>query len=163
MLLTPIEVINLLHLKPLNIQGGMASLTYVSKTVQEGKPASTAIYYLLTKDSFSHMHRLPTDEVFHFYLGHPVELLELFPDGSHRITRLGADISKGETPQHVVPAGVWQGARLVSGGELALLGKTIAPGYVDADYEHGDGPLLAHQYPQVKDLIHKLTGEVSAF
>lgn len=163
MLLTPIEVINLLHLKPLTSQGGMAKLTYVSKAVVGGKPASTAIYYLLTKDSFSHMHRLPTDEVFHFYFGDPVELLELLPDGTHRITRIGSDISKGEIPQHVVPAGVWQGARLLPGGNLALLGKTISPAYVDTDYEHGDGPLLAHQYPQVKELIHKLTGEVNAF
>lgn len=163
MLLTAIEVVNLLDLKPLYVQGGMARLTYVSKTMNAGKPSSTAIYYFLTKDSFSHLHRLPTDEVFHFYLGDTVELLELFPDGTHRITRLGANITAGEKPQHVVPAGVWQGARLVSGGDLALLGKTIAPGFVDSDYEHGDAALLSGQYPKVRDLIKKLTGEAVPF
>lgn len=163
MLLTAIEVVRLLDLKPLQTQGGMAKLTYAGKAMEGGKATSTAIYYLLSKDAFSHMHRLPTDEVFHFYLGSKVELLELFPDGRHRITILGTDISAGEKPQHVVPAGVWQGARLVAGGDFALLGKTISPGFIDSDYEQGNGTLLANQYPKVRDLINKLTGEAVPF
>lgn len=163
MLLTAIEVVRLLDLKPLQTQGGMAKLTYAGKAMEGGKANSTAIYYLLTKDAFSHLHRLPTDEVFHFYLGDKVEILELFPDGRHRITILGTDISAGEKPQHVVPAGVWQGARLVAGGNFALLGKTIAPGFIDSDYEQGNGTLLSNQYPKVRDMINKLTGEAVPF
>ena len=163
MLLTAIEVVRLLDLKPLQTQGGMAKLTYAGKAMEGGKATSTAIYYLLNKDAFSHLHRLPTDEVFHFYLGNKVELLELFPDGRHRITILGTDISAGEKPQHVVPAGVWQGARLVSGGEFALLGKTISPGFIDSDYEQGERTLIENQYPKVRDLINKLTGEAVPF
>ncbi|MGB4589852.1 MAG: cupin domain-containing protein [Clostridiaceae bacterium] len=163
MLLTTIEVIRLLDLKPLLTQGGMAKLTYAGKSLEGGKAASTAIYYLLSKDAFSHLHRLPTDEVFHFYLGDKVELLELFPDGRHRVTILGTDISSGEKLQHVVPAGVWQGAHVVAGGNFALLGKTIAPGFIDSDYEQGNGTLLSNQYPKVRDLINKLTGEAIPF
>src|SRR5581483_11176343 len=99
--------------------------------------AATAIYYLLTPDTVSAMHRLATDEIFHFYLGDPVEMLQLRPDGSHRVAILGPDLDAGQRPQIVVPRGVWQGARLVPGGRFALLGTTVAPGFDYADYETG--------------------------
>ncbi len=83
------------------------------------------------------MHRLPTEEVFHLYLGGPVRMLQLFPDGSGREVVIGADILAGQQPQLVVPPGVWQGSRLEPGVEFALLGATMAPGFDYADYEAG--------------------------
>ena len=118
---------------------------------------ATAIYYLLTPETFSAMHRLQSDEIFHFYLGDPVEMLQLWPDGSGRLVILGSDILRGVQPQVVVPRGVWQGARLRNGGRFALLGTTVSPGFEFADYESGQRDELVESYPQFREWIIALT------
>jgi predicted cupin superfamily sugar epimerase len=120
---------------------------------------STAIYYLVTPDTFSAMHRLSSDEVYHFYLGGAVEMLQIHPDASFKVHRLGPDILNGMEPQIVVPKGVWQGVRLLPGGEFALLGTTVAPGFDPADYEHGHREELTALCPEARDLIRVLTHE----
>ena len=127
------------------------------------KPRSTAIIYLLSPgpDTFSAMHKLPTDEIYHFYLGDPVELLLLKQDGSSEIITLGHDVLNGQYVQFVVPAGVWQGSRLIRGGRFALLGATMAPGYIDEDYIPGDREALIEQYPARAELIALLTRETN--
>ena len=123
------------------------------------KPRATAILYLLSDDpdSFSALHGLPTDEIYHFYLGDPVDLLLLKPGGASEVVTLGQDILNGQRVQFVVPAGVWQGARLAPGGEFALLGTTMAPGFIDEDYIPGDRASLLGQYPDRTELIKLLT------
>lgn len=74
------------------------------------RAAGTAIYCLLEPGTFSEMHRLASDEIFHFYLGDPVQMLQLWPDGSTRIVVLGPDLAAGMQVQHLVPQGVWQGS-----------------------------------------------------
>ncbi len=119
-------------------------------------PLATAIYYLLTPDESSALHRLPTDEIFHFYLGDPVEMLQLRPDGSAGIIVLGPDLEAGMRPQVVVPGGTWQGSRLRAGGRWALLGTTMAPGFAPQDYEPGDPDVLAGTYPEQQERIRAL-------
>ncbi len=123
------------------------------------RAAGTAIYYLLEPSNFSEMHRLASDEVFHFYLGDPVEMLQLHPDGSSRVVLLGSDLSAGMLPQLVVPKNVWQGSRLVPGGKVALLGCTVSPGFDYADYETGKCAELSSQYPDEATRIALLTRE----
>jgi predicted cupin superfamily sugar epimerase len=119
--------------------------------------ASTAIYFLLTADTFSEMHCLPTDEVFHFYLGDTVQMLQLHPDGRGELIRLGSNLAGGERPQVLAPGGTWQGSRLVPGGNWALLGTTVAPGFEFADYTSGRRDQLTAQYPNFASLIEALT------
>ncbi len=119
----------------------------------------TAIYYLLTAGIFSAIHRVKTDEIWHFYCGDPVEILQLLPDGSGLIVPLGSDIERGMQPQAVVPRGAWQGARLVDGGEYALLGTTVAPGFEFTDFELGCRDELMYTYAQFKNEIAALTRE----
>jgi hypothetical protein len=169
MSLTPEKIIEILGLEPLPIEGGLFRQTYISsENIKKehlpdryvaDKPFGTAIYYLLTSDpnSFSALHKLPTDEIWHFYLGDPVELFELHQDGSSRRLVLGQDILDGQMVQHVVPAGVWQGSRVIDGGEFALLGNTMAPGYTHEDYVGGERKTLMEMYPEEKDLIKELT------
>jgi uncharacterized protein len=163
------KIIAALRLIPHPIEGGFFRETYRSSgtIAGEGLPSGysrhanrsfgTAIYYLLTTDTFSEVHRLPTEEVFHLYLGGPVRMLQLFGDGSGREIVLGKNILAGEEPQVVVPGGVWQGSRLEPGVEFALLGATMAPGFDYADYEQGRREPLVLQYPQHAERIAQLT------
>ena len=121
------------------------------------RAAGTAIYYLLEPGTFSELHRLMSDEIFHFYLGDPVEMLQLWPDGSSRTVVLGTDLAGGQSLQAVVPREVWQGSHLVEGGRFALLGCTVAPGFEFEDYESGSRESLVRQYPRQQGLIAKLT------
>jgi predicted cupin superfamily sugar epimerase len=118
---------------------------------------STAIYYLLTPDTFSRMHRLRSDEVFHFYLGDPVEFLLLSPDKKGSTAIVGPDVMAGQRLLLVVRRGTWQGARLLKGGKFALLGTTMAPGFEYDDYEPGKRADLAKAYPGFATAIRELT------
>ena len=166
-MITVEQVKSLLNLRPHPAEGGYFAETYRSAEslqadalparYEASRSLGTAIYYLLTPDTCSAMHRLASDEVFHFYLGDPVEMLHLLPDGSGRVVTLGPDLLGGMRPQVIVPRGVWQGSRLVPGGRLALLGATMAPGFDFADYEHARRADLLGSHPAFRDLILSLT------
>lgn len=163
----PDELIRLLSLVPLPGEGGWYRETYRSRVriPANGLPAayagprdaSTAIHYLLTSDTFSALHRLRGDEIFHFYLGDPVEMLHLRPDGTGATLTLGPRPHEGMHPQVVVPGGVWQGARIAPGGRYALLGCTVAPGFEFEDFELGNRDALLRQYPAYAERIRSLT------
>ena len=168
-MLTAEEIIEHLALEPLPIEGGLYRQSYVaSEEIAAGalparygraKSLCTAIYYLLTDrpESFSALHRLPTDEVYHFYLGDPVEMLLLLPERRSKWIVLGQDLLAGQHVQVVVPAGVWQGSRLAEGGHFALMGTTMAPGFDQQDYKGGEREQLCAQYPERADRIRRLT------
>lgn len=156
------QVIQSLGLVPHPEEGGFFRETYRSSIRYEpGSPFdglrswSTAIYYLLTPETFSALHRLPGDELFHFYLGDPVEMLMLLPGGDSQVVVLGTDL-ESMSLQHLVPGNTWQGSRLVSGGAWALLGTTMAPGFDYADYEQPDARDLLDAYPARRSLIEAL-------
>ncbi len=163
------ELIAALHLQPHPMEGGFFRETYRSPEAfpatalpdRYGGPRShnTAIYYFLTPTTFSALHRLRTDEVFHFYLGDPVRMLQLWPDGTSRTLLLGTDLLAGQQPQVVVPRGVWQGSFLAENGAVALMGTTMAPGFDFTDYEAGDRERLSVEYPDFVAFIHRLTRE----
>jgi uncharacterized protein len=159
--MTAAEIKELLRLEPHPMEGGYFRQTYVSaetvKLDRGVRAAGTAIYYLLEAGTFSEMHELQSDEVFHFYLGDPVEMLQLYPDGRSAVFTLGPDLEKGQNVQLVVPAGVWQGTRLVEGGKVALLGCTVSPGFDYADYRGGSYAELAEKWPAEKERIRALT------
>jgi len=166
-MITADTVKSLLNLKPHPEEGGYFRETYRSphtlskhilpEAYEDERSLSTAIYYLLTPDTFSALHRLPTDELFHFYLGDPVEMIQLLPDGTGKTITMGQDITNGMQLQVVVRKGVWQGSRLCAGGQFALLGTTMSPGFESSDYESGQRERLIADYPQFENLIKVLT------
>jgi len=168
-MITAMELLEILELKPLPLEGGyyretyrsslVLPASYLSGTYPGCRSAGTAIYYLLTPETFSALHRLRGDEVFHFYLGDPVEMLQLPPDGTGQLLTLGTDLRSGQLPQALAPAGVWQGSRLRPGGQFALLGTTMAPGFDFADFEAGQREVLQRLYPAFADWIERLTRE----
>ncbi len=159
-------IIRELGLRP-HPEGGFYRETYRSgeKIAAAALPArygkerdlSTAIYYLLTPGSFSSLHRLQSDELFHFHLGDPVTMLQLHYDGRGETITLGQEILAGQQLQVVVPRGVWQGMFLNDGGRFALLSTTVSPGFDFADFEVGTREGLARQYPSSAALIERLT------
>jgi len=167
--MTAKEVIELLDLQLHPVEGGFFRETYRSSDVLPqsvlprnpgARSVSTAIYYLLTPETVSALHRLPTDEVFHFYLGDPVEMLQLWPDGQSKTLTIGTDIRAGHLLQTVVPGGIWQGSVLKPGGTFALLGATMAPGFDYADYVTGDRDELTRVWPDRAELIKRLTPQM---
>jgi predicted cupin superfamily sugar epimerase len=164
--MTADDVIRLLGLQPHPVEGGFFRETYRSAASlpQSALPdhtgdrsVSTAIYYLLKPGHVSELHVLPGDEVFHFYLGSPVRMLQLWPDGSGKEVILGADIAAGQVPQLVVPGGVWQGTKLLGNDGFALLGCTVAPGFDYADYRNASRAELNAKWPAFAEQIRELT------
>ncbi|WP_328502461.1 cupin domain-containing protein [Streptomyces sp. NBC_00457] len=147
--MTPEDLIAHYGLQPIPREGGLFRQTWAGPERADGRPVGTAIVALLTAapDDFSALHRLPTDEIWHFYLGDPLQLLLLAPDGTSRTVVLGPDVLGGQHLQFTVPAGTWMGARVAAGGAWALFGCTMAPGFTYQDYEHGDVADLTARYP----------------
>ena len=151
-------LIDELNLAPLPGEGGFYRETYRSEDKVndgKGKDMSTAIYFLLTAETKSALHRLPTDEVFHFYLGDPVDMVHIHPNGKIENHILGQDLTHGQKVQLLVPAGVWQGSKLIHGGKWALLGTTMAPGFDFSDLELATEELVS-QYPDHRETIAEL-------
>lgn len=148
------DLIAALRLEPLPHEGGFYRQTWRSAT-------SSAILFLLTPEGFSALHRLKTDEVWHFHAGDPIDHIQLNPgDRSLRIVRLGPDVLAGDVPQLVVPAGMWQGARIApTGGQAgwSLVGCTLAPPWREEDFELGDPRALAREFPGHAVLVNALT------
>lgn len=141
------EIADLLGLTRLEGEGGRFRRTFLDER-------SSAIYYLLSNDDASALHRLPTTEIWHHYAGAAVRLLVLTPDGDALEHRLGDDIMGGARPQAVVPGGAWQGA--ISVGDWTLLGTTMAPPFEPAAFELGDPVRLRSDYPAATPLIEAI-------
>ena len=160
------ETIAALSLAP-HPAGGHYRQTYVAAETIAGEalPArydgprayATAIYFLLAAGEVSHLHRLASDEVWHFYRGTPLVVHVLSADGRHVAHRLGHDPSAGEVCQLVVPRGHWFGAELAEPHGYALVGNTVAPGFDFADFELARAAELAAAFPQHAGLIQRLS------
>ena len=160
-MMTTDDLKRLLRLEPHPLEGGYYRRTYISvgnvDLARGSRALGTAIYYLLEPGTFSEMHMLVSDEIFHFYLGDPVEMLQLHPDGHSVLYTLGPDLGAGQHVQLLVPAGVWQGTRLIGDGKMALLGCTVTPGFDFADYHSATADELIEKWPQEQRRIRALT------
>jgi uncharacterized protein len=163
---TGAEWIAALRLAP-HPEGGFYRETYrASETVEAAhlpsrfrgaRVHSTAIYFLLPGDQISALHRIESDEVWHFYTGSSLTLSMLHPDGRLEEVRLGPDFARGERFQAVVPAGAWYGAKVDDPHAYALVGGTVAPGFEFADFELADRAALLARFPQHRETVVRLT------
>lgn len=117
---------------------------------------STAICFLLEAGDISALHRIKSDEIWHFYAGSTLLIHCIFPDGGYQALRLGANPAAGERFQAVVPAGCWFGAELAEEG-FALVGCTVSPGFDFSDFEMAEAEQLCGRYPQHTELITRMT------
>ncbi|MHB1346894.1 MAG: cupin domain-containing protein [Candidatus Humimicrobiaceae bacterium] len=162
------KIINKFNMTPLEDEGGYFSETYRSEETisKENLPIryksersfSTTILYLITPDNFSTLHKVASDEMFHFYMGDKVIMLNLFEDGNGREIKLGSNIFEEEQIQYLVPKNTWQGAKLARGGKFALLGTTVSPGFEYEDFVRADAfkDKILNKYPGYSSLINEL-------
>jgi predicted cupin superfamily sugar epimerase len=145
--------------EPLPVEGTLFASTYrSSRSLSDGAPVGTAMIGLYAHDPLSRslFHRLPSDEVWHFYGGDPIRLVLLYPRGEVREIWLGADHASGQRVQVVVPAGVWQAGELAADGTYALFGCTMAPGFTGAGFEGGRRSTLSASHPAARADIERL-------
>jgi hypothetical protein len=162
------DVIQKMDLKPLPEEGGYYRETYRGSAgvlpartfgidSDSNRSISTGIYYLVIPESFSALHRVKSDEMFHFYSGDPVEMIQIDEAGKLQKFTLGSDIFADHSPQVVVPRGAWQALRLKAGGKWALMGTTVAPGFEFEDFEVGVREEMIEQFPELREDITKFT------
>lgn len=144
-------------------EGGYYRETYRSEATVPGtaRRFSTAIYYLLPMGQRSLLHRIGADEVWHFYLGDPLLVIELQSGRPATVTRLGRERARGETLQHVVHAGTWFGAMPAEGSRYSFVGCTVSPGFEFSDFALGDRDVLLSQFPEARVEIEALTARGS--
>jgi predicted cupin superfamily sugar epimerase/mannose-6-phosphate isomerase-like protein (cupin superfamily) len=164
------QLIDHYHMQRIPQEGAWFGLTYTSDDQIDGAAlpsryagrahvAGNAIVTVATRSDFSALHRLQTDEVWHFYGGSPLEMLLLYPDGHGRKVTLGPDFLAGEFQQFTVPHGVWQGSapRGSAAGAYSFAGTQLSPGFDYADFEIGYRDQLKSEYPAFADDIDRLT------
>lgn len=144
-------------------EGGFYKETYRSSewVNQSNLPArflgnryfSTAIYFLLVKDSFSAFHKIHSDECWHFYKGDSVDIHVLHQNGEYELIKLGNDTEKGEQFQAIVPAGAWFASS--TKGIYSLVGCTVSPGFDFADFVLAKSAELVQEFPKHAMLIHQ--------
>ncbi|GAB3986725.1 hypothetical protein GCM10028807_04750 [Spirosoma daeguense] len=169
--MTAADYIQALNLQP-HPEGGYFAETYraAEKVVSEALPDrfggersfGTAIYFLLERHHFSTLHRIKSDEIWHFYAGRPLDVFVINDDATLTTIRLGSNLANGEVFQAVVPAGCWFGSKPVQNATLtdatfSLVGCTVAPGFDFADFEMADRDTMLTEFPQHKAIIELLS------
>ena len=154
------ELIEQYGLEPLPVEGTLFVSTYRSTDdTPSGGPVGTAMIGMYAFEPLSHslFHRLPTDEIWHFYGGDPIRLILLHPDGRSADVWLGPDVGDGQRVQFVIPAGTWQAGELHPDGVYGLFGCTMAPGFTGAGFVAGTRAELLAQHPERAADIERLT------
>ncbi|GAA4269721.1 cupin domain-containing protein [Hyunsoonleella aestuarii] len=161
-----LKLINNLDLRP-HPEGGYFKETYRSSDIitednlndnfQGDRNFSTAIYFLLTSDSFSAFHRINQDEFWHFYKGSSIKLHIISDDGIYSVITIGNNLETGEVPQFVVPAKHWFAAEVIKNDSYSLIGCTVSPGFDFKDFELAERSQLISEFPNHKTEISRLT------
>lgn len=160
------DIIEKLNLLP-HPEGGFFKETFRSKgsISQEelgngysgARSHSTAIYFLLTSDSFSAFHRIKQDEFWHHYDGAPINVHVIDPEGNYSCTVVGKDLNDGQVPQFVVEGNSWFASEVHGNGDFSLVGCTVSPGFDFDDFEMAKREELATEYPEHLEVISRLS------
>jgi hypothetical protein len=120
----------------------------------DGRPLGSALYFMMTPQAPVKLHRIKNHQLYHYYLGDPVEVLVLNRDGTHHFVTFGPDVKRGQRVQLFIPGNTFHTARITGKRRWFLGASTEWPGVVPSeDVELGDPDALAKQYPAIADLI----------
>lgn len=159
--LSAAQIIDIMKLEPLGIEGGYYRETYRCKSPSNTDPArscGTCIYYLLSDMDISKWHKVENDEMWIFHSGKPVTQLLLYPDGTWEERTMGPNIENGQVLQSLVPGGVWQAAVLSDRAKdsWAFFSVTVNPGFEFEDFTEGNPAELLKQYPAAAERMKEL-------
>jgi uncharacterized protein len=116
---------------------------------------STSIYYLLEGDDFSAVHRIKSDEIWHFYNGtSAIEVISI-EKGKIKKQFCGNRPDENQQLQVVVPKNNWFAAQLANKEGYALVGCTVSPGFDFKDFEMSNQELIG-QFPELEKEIDGL-------
>jgi len=136
---------------------GKITQACLSSDFKGDRNMATGIYFLIEKGNFSALHKIKSDETWHFYYGDALEVIEINEQGLLTITCIGNNILNGEIFQHTVKANTWFGSRVSNNGNFSLVGCTVYPGFDFNDFELATRHELIQLFPQHKNLISELT------
>jgi uncharacterized protein len=164
------EIIDLLQLAP-NATCGFVRVTFTSKLLvaqgglpapfEDGRPLGSALYFLVTPHAPVRPHRIKNEQLYHYYLGDPLEVFLLHSGGNVERVVVGPDIRSGQRVQLLIPGNTFHTARLLGQGEWFLGASTEWPGVVPTeDVEIGNVDQLATEYPSVADQIRSIVASV---
>ena len=122
------------------------------------RPLGSVLYFLVTPHAHLVLHRIRADQMYHHYLGDPLDVLLLYGDGSGEICTVGKDLRNGMRPQLFIPGGTFHVGHLRPGARYALLGTTEWPAVEPPDVEVGDRKALMAAYPKMRDTIARFAG-----
>jgi predicted cupin superfamily sugar epimerase len=167
--LTPDEIISALKLEP-NATCGFVRVTFLSKQqivagglpapFADGRPLGSALYFMVTPGAPVRLHRIRNDQLYHYYLGDPLEVFLLHADGIPQRIIVGPDLRSGQHVQLFIPGGTFHTARLIGRRRWFLGASTEWPGVVPADVEIGNVEELARQYPSVAGDLRAIAASV---
>ena len=159
-------IVNQLNLQP-HPEGGFYKEVYRSTDVitreflplifSGSRAFSTSIYFLIKADSFSAFHKIKSDETWHFYFGHALEIIEIDEFGNLIKTMVGSNLIAGEVFQYTVKKNTWFASRVLKGGDFSLVGCSVSPGFDFIDFEMATRDHLYTEFPQHKTIINELT------
>jgi len=118
---------------------------------------ATSIYFLLEEGQFSALHRIKSDEIWHFYLGDPLEIIEIDQNGQWISTILGQELGEGQLLSYVVKAGNWFGSRPFAGSKFSLVGCSVSPGFDFQDFEMPPRSYFEKEFPDLKTKLQEIT------
>src|SRR5213080_4327503 len=163
------EVRNLLKLEP-HATFGFVRVTFMSKEriapgglpapLAAGRPAGSALYFMVTPGAPVRLHRIRNDQLYHYYLGDPLEVFLLHADGGTERVIVGPDLRNVQRVQLLIPGNTFHTARLIGRGRWFLGASTEWPGVVPADVEIGNLEELAGKYPAVSADLRAIASSV---
>jgi predicted cupin superfamily sugar epimerase len=166
MRLSPHQVIDLLNLKA-HPTCGFARETYRSdlqisgwelpSEFRSGRPLGGVLYFMVTAQAPVHLHRIRSDQMYHHYLGDPLEVLLLYPGGGNEVRVVGPDLAAGMRPQLLIPGGTFHAGRVPPGAGYSLLGTSVWARPEPADIEAGNAAELMASYPAARAAITAFT------
>jgi predicted cupin superfamily sugar epimerase len=163
------EIRSLLELEP-NATCGYVRVTFLSKRAiaagglpapfADGRPLGSALYFMVTPGAPVRLHRIRNDQLYHYYLGDPLEVFLLHGDGSTDRAVVGPDLRSGQRVQLLIPGDTFHTARLIGRQRWFLGASTEWPGVLPADVEIGNLDALAGKYPSVADDLRAIAASV---
>ena len=138
-------------------EGGFYKETYRSSAHVGNRSVQTAIYFLITSNNISRLHRIKSDEIWFYHAGAALTVHTLTPEKGHQVHKVGLNSSEGEQPQLLVPANTIFGSTIEGENAFSLVSCTVAPGFDFADFELFKAQDLLGDYPQFEAVIRKMT------